>query len=98
MATPIKREVTGHKQPVVYIIRAANKKTFREIHHEIRAAQVEVVEQVWEGFKGIGVLPMVIFRLGSISGGVQGPDRRTGWSDQSWLLDHFLLERKHENL
>src|SRR6266571_7545666 len=50
VATPIEREMAGQKQPIIYIIRAANKKTFREIHHEIRAAQVEAVEKAWEGF------------------------------------------------
>ena len=34
-----------------YIIRAANRKTVREIHHEIRAAQVQDVTKAWEGFK-----------------------------------------------
>jgi hypothetical protein len=33
-----------NKQPIVYIIRAANKKTFREIHQEIRAAQAKPIE------------------------------------------------------
>jgi hypothetical protein len=28
--------------------------------------------------------------LGIIPGGMQGPDGRTGWSGQSWLLDRFL--------
>ena len=32
VATTIEREVAGQKQPIIYIIRAANKKTFREIH------------------------------------------------------------------
>jgi pyruvate/2-oxoglutarate dehydrogenase complex dihydrolipoamide acyltransferase (E2) component len=63
VATPIEREMAGQKQPMVYIIRAANKKTFREIHHEIRAAQVNAVEQAWEGFKDFGWLPLVVFRV-----------------------------------
>ena len=50
VSTLIEREMTGQKQPIIYIIRAANKKTLREIHHEIRTAQVEAVEQAWEGF------------------------------------------------
>ena len=37
--------------PMPYIIRAANRKTFREIHHEIRAAQVQDVAKAWEGLK-----------------------------------------------
>jgi pyruvate/2-oxoglutarate dehydrogenase complex dihydrolipoamide acyltransferase (E2) component len=39
--TYIEREVAGQKQIMPYIVRAANRKTFREIHHEIRAAQVQ---------------------------------------------------------
>src|SRR6266700_5797620 len=50
VATAIEREVAGQKQPIIYIIRAANKKTLPEIHHEIRAAQVEKVGKAWEGF------------------------------------------------
>jgi len=51
--TPIERNVAGQKQLIPYIIRAANRKTFREIHHEIRAAQVQDVAKAWEGFKAI---------------------------------------------
>ena len=36
----IEREVAGQKYVVPYILRAANRKTFRELHDEIRAAQV----------------------------------------------------------
>src|SRR5260370_8057483 len=68
VAIPIEREMAGQKQPIIYIIRAANKKTFREIHHEIRAAQVEQVEKAWEGFTAIDwlrFLPIVFIRIGS---------------------------------
>ena len=63
VSTLIEREMAGQKQPIVYIIRAANKKTFREIHHEIRAAQVEAVEQAWEGFRDFRFIPLVVFRF-----------------------------------
>jgi len=63
VATVIEREMAEQKQPIVYIIRAANKKTFRQIHHEIRAAQVNAVEQAWEGLKDFGWLPLVVFRV-----------------------------------
>ena len=63
VSTLIEREMAGQKQPIVYIIRAANQKTFREIHHEIRAAQVEAVEKAWEGFKDFRFIPLVIFRF-----------------------------------
>ncbi len=63
VATVIEREMAEQKQPMVYIIRAANKKTFRQIHHEIRAAQVNAVKQAWEGLKDFGWLPLVVFRV-----------------------------------
>ena len=63
VATQIEREMAGQKQPIVYIIRAANTKTLREIHQEIRAAQVNAVKQAWEGLKDFGWLPLVVFRV-----------------------------------
>ena len=36
---PVEHEVEGHKFPLVYIVRAANRKTAWQIHHEIRAFQ-----------------------------------------------------------
>jgi pyruvate/2-oxoglutarate dehydrogenase complex dihydrolipoamide acyltransferase (E2) component len=63
VATPIERDMAGQKQPIVYIIRAANTKTLREIHHEIRAAQVKAVEHVWEGFRDFRFLPLVVFKV-----------------------------------
>jgi len=65
VATQIERNVAGHSQNITYIIRAANKKTFREIHHEIRTAQVEEVEQAWvasHAFHWILFVPLVVFR------------------------------------
>ena len=63
VATPIERDMAGQKHPLVSIIRAANTKTLREIHHEIMAAQVKAVEQVWEGFRYFQFLPPVVFRV-----------------------------------
>jgi pyruvate/2-oxoglutarate dehydrogenase complex dihydrolipoamide acyltransferase (E2) component len=51
--TPIEREVAGQNQLVPYVIRAANRKTFREIHQEIRAAQVKSMTDAWDWFKAI---------------------------------------------
>jgi len=56
--TSIERDVAGHAQTITYIIRAANRKTFLEIHHEIRAAQVQDVAKALEGFKA---LPWFLF-------------------------------------
>ncbi len=67
VATAIEREMAGQKQAIVYIIRAANKKTFPEIHQEIRAAQVEKVEQAWEGLEAsplLQLLPMWLLKIG----------------------------------
>jgi pyruvate/2-oxoglutarate dehydrogenase complex dihydrolipoamide acyltransferase (E2) component len=62
VSTPIERDLASQKQPIVYIIRAANTKTFLEIHHEIRNAQVEAVEKAWEGW-GFTSMPFVVFRI-----------------------------------
>jgi pyruvate/2-oxoglutarate dehydrogenase complex dihydrolipoamide acyltransferase (E2) component len=64
--TPIERNVAGQKQIMPSIIRAANRKTLREIHQEIRAAQVQDVAKAWEGFKAIHwpwLLLLPVFRL-----------------------------------
>ena len=63
VATAIERDMSGQKQPLIYIIRAANKKSLHEIHQEIRAVQVKAVEQAWEGFKGFMFVPLAIFRI-----------------------------------
>lgn len=44
--TVVERDVPGERIGVVYIIRAANRKTFMDIHREIRAAQMGNVEDV----------------------------------------------------
>jgi pyruvate/2-oxoglutarate dehydrogenase complex dihydrolipoamide acyltransferase (E2) component len=49
--------------PMPYIIRAANHKTVREIHHEIRVAQVQEVAQAAVGFKLVQYLPTFLFRF-----------------------------------
>ncbi len=64
--TPIECNVAGQKQIMPSIIRAANRKTVREIHQEIRAAQVQDVAKAWEGFKAIHwawLLLLPAFRL-----------------------------------
>ncbi len=61
VGTPIERDVAGIWPAIPYTVRAANRKTFREIHHEIRAAQVE---NVVKGFKAFLFLPTFLFRIG----------------------------------
>ena len=49
--------------PMPYIIRTANHKTVREIHHEIRASQVQDVAQAAVGYKLVQYLPTFLFRF-----------------------------------
>jgi pyruvate/2-oxoglutarate dehydrogenase complex dihydrolipoamide acyltransferase (E2) component len=51
--TPIERNVAGQKELMPYIVRAANRKTLREIHQEIRAAQAHDMSKAWDSFKAI---------------------------------------------
>jgi hypothetical protein len=51
--TQIEREAAGHVQNITHIFRAANRTTFREIHQEIRAAQVEDVAQALKRFNAL---------------------------------------------
>ncbi len=60
VATPIEREMAGQQVPLVSVIRAANKKTFRQIHHEIRAAQGQDVAKALQEFKAFQFLPTVL--------------------------------------
>ena len=61
--TYIERDVAGQKQIMPYIIRAANRKTFREIHQEIRAAKVEDMEKAVVGLKLVQFMPIFLFRF-----------------------------------
>jgi pyruvate/2-oxoglutarate dehydrogenase complex dihydrolipoamide acyltransferase (E2) component len=63
----IEHEMNGQKQAIVYILRAANRKTFREIHHEIRVAQGEDVAKAVKGIKALNSLlslPTFLLRIG----------------------------------
>jgi pyruvate/2-oxoglutarate dehydrogenase complex dihydrolipoamide acyltransferase (E2) component len=64
--TQIERDQAGQKTAIPYTVRAANRKTFREIHYEIRAAQGEDMAQaaVGMGFQALQFLPTVLFRIG----------------------------------
>jgi pyruvate/2-oxoglutarate dehydrogenase complex dihydrolipoamide acyltransferase (E2) component len=61
--TYIERDAAGQKQLMPYIIRAANRKTFREIHQEIRAAQLQEVAKAVVGFKLVQFMPIFLFRF-----------------------------------
>ena len=61
--TWIEREIAGQPQVLPCIVRAANHKTFWEIHDEIRAAQVQDVARIdVGGAKASQVLPAWLFR------------------------------------
>ncbi len=59
--TDIERDVAGQKYIIPSIIRAANRKTVRELHDEIRAAQGADVKNVLKRFWPLS-LPTVLFR------------------------------------
>jgi pyruvate/2-oxoglutarate dehydrogenase complex dihydrolipoamide acyltransferase (E2) component len=61
--TPIERDVAGQKQIIGYTIRAANRKTLPEIHHEIRAAQVEDVAKAGARYHVFQSLPPLLLRF-----------------------------------
>jgi len=61
--TLIERDVAGQKQIISHTIRAANRKTFREIHHEIRTAQVEDVAKALERYQAFLILPTLLLRF-----------------------------------
>jgi pyruvate/2-oxoglutarate dehydrogenase complex dihydrolipoamide acyltransferase (E2) component len=55
----IEREVAGQKYVVPYILRAANRKTFRELHEEIRVAQVA---DTHDRLTRLWFLPVALYR------------------------------------
>ena len=57
VATVIERDIEGQKVPVVYVIRAANRKTFREIHSEIRTFKVQETTKSVLGFTALPFMP-----------------------------------------
>jgi hypothetical protein len=57
--TFIERDVAGQVPIMPSVVRAANRKTVREIHQEIRAAQVQDVEKV---VKWLQFQPTLLFR------------------------------------
>jgi pyruvate/2-oxoglutarate dehydrogenase complex dihydrolipoamide acyltransferase (E2) component len=59
ISTRVEHEVAGKKYVVPYIIRAANRKSVREIHNEIRAAQAADVRHALTRFQ---LLPVALYR------------------------------------
>jgi pyruvate/2-oxoglutarate dehydrogenase complex dihydrolipoamide acyltransferase (E2) component len=58
--TLIERDVAGQKEPIPYIVRAANRKTPEQLHDEIRAAQAQDAE---EGLKVLQFVPDFLFSI-----------------------------------
>ena len=59
--TRIEREVGGHKYVIPSIIRAANRKTFRQAHDEIRAAQRADARGLVKRFRVFSILPTILY-------------------------------------
>lgn len=60
VAIVIERDVAGQKVPLLYVIHAANRKTFEEIHHEIRAIQARDPAKSVLGFSALPFVPPVL--------------------------------------
>ncbi len=61
--TWIERDIAGQRQVVPCIVRAANRKTFQDIHAEIRTAQIQDVAKIdVGGAKASQLLPTWLFR------------------------------------
>jgi pyruvate/2-oxoglutarate dehydrogenase complex dihydrolipoamide acyltransferase (E2) component len=61
VGTPIERDVAGIWPAIPYTVKAANRKTYRQIHREIRTAQAQ---DVTTAFKTFLFLPTFLFRIG----------------------------------
>jgi pyruvate/2-oxoglutarate dehydrogenase complex dihydrolipoamide acyltransferase (E2) component len=59
--TDVERDMDGQKSIVPHIVRAANRKTFRQVHHEIRAAQQADASHVLQQHQPLA-LPALLFR------------------------------------
>ncbi len=66
VATAVEREMSGWKQPIVHIIRAANKKSVTDIHRDVRAAQTGELKQAWKGMEVeplLRMLPIPVIKI-----------------------------------
>ncbi|HEX8997130.1 MAG TPA: 2-oxo acid dehydrogenase subunit E2 [Ktedonobacterales bacterium] len=61
VALVIERDIAGEKVPLLYVIHAANRKSFQEIHHEIRAIQARDPAKSVLGFAALPFVPPVVF-------------------------------------
>lgn len=65
VATEVERLIEGRNQVIIVVIRAANRKSIREIHQEIRQAQTKQVQEVEEvrANRWIEAIPVFVRRL-----------------------------------
>ena len=56
--TLVERTVAGQQQPMPYVVREANRKSVRDVHQEIRAAQVQDAET---SLRWLRSLPDILF-------------------------------------
>lgn len=61
VALVIERDIAGERVPLLYVIHAANRKSFQEIHHEIRAIQARDPAKSVLGFAALPFVPPVVF-------------------------------------
>jgi pyruvate/2-oxoglutarate dehydrogenase complex dihydrolipoamide acyltransferase (E2) component len=59
----VEREIEGRRQPIVTVIRTADRLTFFELHRAIRAAQADPVELAWTAWNTFSWVPLWLFRL-----------------------------------
>ncbi len=61
VALAVEREVAGEMVPLVYVVRAVNHKTVRDVHREIRAYQAQGVSKSLLGFATVPFMPASLF-------------------------------------
>lgn len=61
--TRIERDMNGRKYVIPHIICAANHKTFRAVHDEIRAVQVAKMQDVLTRFRMLSFFPTTLYKV-----------------------------------
>jgi pyruvate/2-oxoglutarate dehydrogenase complex dihydrolipoamide acyltransferase (E2) component len=61
--TRIERDMNGRKYVIPHIICAANRKTFRAVHDEIRAVQVAKMQDVLTRFRVLSFFPTTLYKV-----------------------------------
>ncbi|MEQ1901371.1 MAG: 2-oxo acid dehydrogenase subunit E2 [Devosia sp.] len=64
VAVLVERDLDGAKQPIIPIVRAANRLSLLEIHAFIREAQTQPVEKAWRTIPAFAWIPYWVFWLG----------------------------------